>query len=267
MLGLAAFLAGCDNEAQNAADSEMKTLRARVASVGRENDNLKASIDTLKAENTSMARKMQALTTENRQLKRDLEIARAATPPAPAAPAQATAAAADSGLSAAPPATIAAQGKAVPAPAATPTAESPTAALERSIAELETRITELQPKIIEVRSRISEVARSTVDQAVSVPAGAIVQSGTIFKKEPLLVAPYYRLVPLGPAVRKGDFRSQAEKDDALRQARDAAAPVERELKALQTELTATKVKLLKLKSPAYGAAQPADPPAAAQPAP
>jgi chaperonin cofactor prefoldin len=263
MLGLAAFLAGCDNEAQNAADSEMKTLRARMASVGRENDNLKASIDTLKAENTSMARKMQALTTENRQLKRDLEIARAAAPPAPAAPAKTTAAAADSGLNAAPPAATAAQGKAVPAPAA----ESPAAALERSIADLETRITALQPKIIEVRSRISEVARSTVDQAASVPAGAIVQSGTIFKKEPLLVAPYYKLVPLGPVVRKGDFRSQAEKEESLRQARDAAAPVERELKAMQAELTATKVKLLKLKSPAYGAAQPADAPVAAQPAP
>jgi hypothetical protein len=211
-----------------------------------------------------MARKMQALTTENRQLKRDLEIARAAVPPAPAAPAQATAAA-DTGLGTAPPA--AAQSKAVPAPAATPAAESPTAALERSIAELETRIAEMQPRIIEVRSKISEVARGSVDQAASVPAGAIIQNGIVFRKESLLVAPYYKLVPLYPAVRKGDFRSQAEKDDALHQARDAAAPVERELKAMQTELAAAKVKLLKLKSPAYGAAQPADAPAAAQPAP
>ena len=266
MLGLAAFLAGCDNDAQNAADSEMKTLRARVSSVGRENDNLKASIDTLKAENTSMARKMQALTTENRQFKRDLEIARAAVPPAPAAPAKATVAA-DSGLDAAPPAATAAQGKAVPAPTAAVAAESPVAVLERSIAELETRIAELQPRIIEVRSKIAEVSRSSVDQVASVPTGALVRDGVVYKKESLVVAPYYKLVPLGPAVRKGDFRSQAEKDDALHQARDAAAPVERELKALQAELTAAKVKLLKLKSAAQGPAQPTDAPAAAQPAP
>jgi len=258
-IGLAAVLAGCDNQAQNAADPELKTLQGRVTSLTRENDRLKTSVDTMKAENTSMARKLQALTVENSQLKRQVELARDAAKTASAT------AAATAGSPAANPNVVTTAGESVMGgtasvrPAAAPAGESEAVTLERSVADLEVRIANLRPKVLEARNKVTEISRSTVDVATPVPAGGTIQNGMVYRKDSLIVAPYFKYTPIGPAVKKGDFRTAADKEDALRKAKDAVAPIDRDLKALQAEQAAAKGKLLKLKVPAQAADAPATP--------
>ena len=260
-IGLAAFLAGCDSQGQNAADSELKTLQGRVTSLTRENDRLKTSTDTMKAENTSAARKLQALTVENSQLKRQLELARdaakAAAAPVAAAPA-------------AEPNVVTTDGETVmggtaPARPAAAAADREIVALERSVTDLEARIADLRPKLQEMRNKVTEISRSTVDVVTPVPAGGVIRGDTVYRKDSLIVAPYFKYTAIGPAVKKGDFRTAAEKEDALHKARDAVTPMDRDLKALQAEQAAAKGKLLKLKVPAQ-AADPAAAPAPEQPA-
>lgn len=263
-IGLAAFLAGCDNQAQDAADSELKTLQGRVTSLTRENDRLKTSTDTMKAENTSAARKLQALTVENSQLKRQLELARDAAKAASATPAAAAKPVADPNV-----ATTAGEsvmgGTAPARPAAAPAAETEAVALERSVTDLEARIADLRPKLQEMRNKVTEISRSTVDVVTPVPAGGVIRGDTVYRKDSLIVAPYFKYTAIGPAVKKGDFRTAAEKEDALHKARDAVTPMDRDLKALQAEQAAAKGKLLKLKVPAQ-AADPAATPAPEPPA-
>ena len=256
-IGLAAFLAGCDNQTQNTADSEVKTLQGRVTSLTRENDRLKTSADTMKAENTSLARKLQALTVENSQLKRQVELARdaakAAAAPVAAAPA------ADSNVVTTDGETV--MGGTAPArpAAAAAAADREIVALERSVADLEARIADLRTKLQEARNKVTEISRSTVDVATPVPAGGTIQNGMVYRKDSLIVAPYFKYTAIGPAVKKGDFRTAAERDEALHKAKDAVVPMDRDLKALQAEQAAAKGKLLKLKSPPQAANPPATP--------
>jgi hypothetical protein len=155
-------------------------------------------------------------------------------------------------------------------PAAAPAAETEAVALERSVTDLEARIADLRPKLQEMRNKVTEISRSTVDVVTPVPAGGVIRGDTVYRKDSLIVAPYFKNTAIGPAVKKGDFRTAAEKEDALHKARDAVAPMDRDLKALQAEQAAAKGKLLKLKVPAQAAdpaATPAPEPPAEKPAP
>jgi regulator of replication initiation timing len=262
-VGLAVFMAGCDSQTQDSTESEVKALQSRCASLKRETENLKASIDTLKAENTAMDRKVYGLKTENAQLKRQLETALAAARPAtPARPATATKTTDNSG--APPPGTTVVMGGAIPVPGAAvqPAGanDQTPAGLEKTVADLEARIAVLRPKITQNRGKLTDLVRSSIDQQTPVPSGGVVNGGVVYRKESLIVAPYYQFIPVGPAVRKGDFRTQQEKDDAIRRARDEAAPLEQEFKSLQAEQVAAKVKLLKFKAAAQTPGQPTDQP-------
>jgi regulator of replication initiation timing len=264
-VGLAVFVAGCDSQTQDSTESEVKTLQSRCASLKRETENLKANIDTLKAENTAMDRKMYSLKTENTQLKRQLETALAAAQPAtPARPAAATTTATTDNSGAPPPGTTAVMGGAIPVPGAVAQPadanDQTPAGLEKTVANLEARIAILRPKVTQNRGRLADLVRSTIDQQMPVPPGGVVKGGVVYKKEGLIVAPYYQFIPVGPAMRKGDFRTQQEKDDAIRKARDEAAPLEQEFKSLQADQVAAKVKLLKLKAAAQTPGQPTDQP-------
>jgi regulator of replication initiation timing len=241
-VGLAVLVAGCDSQTQNSTDSEAKNLQARVASLTRENAGLKASVDTLKAENTAMDRKMSGLKSENSQLKRQLELASA-----PARPTAASAAkpdVANNTLTLGSPTGIVVQGGKLPGTITTVLPAGPAVMTpEQTAADLETRIAALRPKVLVMRNKVTELSRSTVDIPTPVPPGGIIQNGTVFKKESMIVAPFYRLVPVGPAVKKGDFRTADEKEEAVKKAKAEWMPLDQELKSLVAEQTAAKNKL------------------------
>jgi hypothetical protein len=255
-VGLAAILAGCDNK--DSADSEVKTLQSRVSSLTRENAGLKANADTLKAENTAMDRKMAGLKSENVQLKRQLELARTAARPTTATAADP--AAANNAMES--PTGVVVQGGRLPVPNApvrpAESAEPAAVAPEKAVADLETRIAALRPKVVLARNKIMDLSRSTVDVQTPVPAGGVIQNGNVYKKEALIVAPYYRYVLIGPVVKKGDFRTSDEKDEAIKKAKEEKKPLDQELKSLIAEQAAAKNKLK--------ATTPAPDPPAEQPA-
>ncbi|MCX5682311.1 MAG: hypothetical protein NT049_01325, partial [Planctomycetota bacterium] len=118
-----------------------------------------------------------------------------------------------------------------------------TPASEQLVADIEGRIAALRPKVGLRRSKIMELERAKVDQRmVPPPSGGI----RIVNNEERIYNFEYK--DIGPAIKRGDFRTQQEKDEAIRKAKEDALPVEQELKALQDELAATKAKLAKLRT-------------------
>jgi uncharacterized coiled-coil protein SlyX len=141
--------------------------------------------------------------------------------------------------------------------------------LEKKVAELDARIAELRPRLTKMRSELTELRHAAVDQATPVPSGCVIRNDIVYRKEPLIVAPYYQYVAVGPVIKKGDYRTLTDKNDAIQKAKDALDPLEKEMKASQDELAATKGDLLKMKAAAQPGAQPAASPAepaAGQPA-
>ncbi|MCX5682310.1 MAG: hypothetical protein NT049_01320 [Planctomycetota bacterium] len=246
-VGLAAILSGCDNKAQDSADSEAKNLQARITSLTRENAGLKASVDTLRAESTAADRKLSGLKNENAQLKRQVELANAAAKSAAANAAAVAAKPAVAGDTLESPTGIVVQGGKLPGRTTTvspaESAESAAAAAEKAAADLEARIAALRPKVLALRNKFMELSRSTVDTLTQMPPGGVIQNGNIFKKESLIVAPYYRLVLVGPVVKKGEFRTADEKEEAIKKAKAEWFPLDQELKSLIAEQAAAKSKL------------------------
>ena len=267
-VGLAAFLAGCDGQVQEQTESEVKNLQTRCEAFKRECDTLKAAVDNLKAENAALERKQYGLGAENDSLKKQLEAERVAaaqkveqlTKDLAAARAGATAVAAMAADPApAPPATA----KAAPAPGTRVAVvdDASVATLEKTVADLDSRIKALQPKLGQCRSKIMGLARATVDQPMVPPPGGKIENGQIYRRElhkdysyygPYYYGPsyesHYEYVAIGPAVKKGDFPTQHEKDKAIQKAKEEALPMEQELKALQDEFAAAKAKLGKLRA-------------------
>jgi hypothetical protein len=54
-------------------------------------------------------------------------------------------------------------------------------------------------------------------------------------------------------VKKGDFRTQQEKESAIQKAKEENLPMEQEMRSLQAELAAVKAKLAKLRNSKAGA--------------
>jgi hypothetical protein len=274
-VGLTVALAGCGDQPQTQSESDAKALRSRCDSLKRENETLKMTIDGLKVDVAAADRKLYGLKTENEALKRQLESARAAATKPAGSPAPADSKAADS-AAAVTPAAGAGMGGGFAPPPVVPAAGPPAAAvgpsqappgLDKTVADLDGRIAALRTKVIQARTKITDLSRSTIDQVTPVPPGAIVKNDTVYRKESLVVSPHYQYVPLGPAIRKGDFRSQREKDDAVKKAKEEAVPLEQELRSLQAEQAAAKAKLLKLKAAAAPSPAPGEAPAQPVPTP
>ena len=260
-IGLAAFLAGCDSQPHEQMDSDFKTLQARCEAFRGQNEALKANVETLRAENASLERQRYGVRTENEALKRQLDAERTAAAQKMDKLVKELAAAKSSAPAAA--ATVAAPPRAPPgamilaAPAAAGTDPTSVAELEKTVADLEDRIKALQPKLGQARSKIMAMARATVDQPMVAPPGGKIENGQVYRREPYGTWPYDdyyyghapRYAPIGPAVKKGDFPSLREKEEAVRKLKEETLPMEQELKSLQDDLAAAKAKLAKLRTP------------------
>jgi hypothetical protein len=117
------------------------------------------------------------------------------------------------------------------------------AAAEKTVADLDSRIKTLQPKLGQCRSKTAELARAKVDQRmIPPPNGGIHQHGGEERIH------NFEGNDIGPAIKRGDFRTQLDKDEAVRTAKQDLLPMEQELRALQDELAAAKAKLAKLRA-------------------
>lgn len=259
-IGLAAFLAGCYSPSGEQLESDFKTLQARCEAFRGQNEALKATVDTLRAENAALERQRYGVRTENEALKRQLDAERTAAAQKmdklvkelaaakSSAPAAAATVAAPAGAARAASPASARDSPAGAAPAAGAD-QATVAELEKTVADLNGRIKALQPKLGQARSRIMGLARATVDQQMVAPPGGKIEGGQVYRREPYDYWPYYGYAPIGPAVKKGDFPSQREKEEAVRKAKEETLPMEQELMSLQDDLAAAKAKLAKLRTP------------------
>jgi outer membrane murein-binding lipoprotein Lpp len=260
LVGLAFALAGCDSDMRSQLESEAKRLEAKCDGLKRENETLRLAVDNLRAEKTVMEKDLSRLQPENNSLKRQLESQKS-TAAAQIEQLKAQLAAARQATPA-PDAAAATPGSAEPAAPGTPAApsapgtppmpvrdEAQIAEVDRAAAELDAKITALQARVNQGRAKVLSVTRGTVDVRMVPPAGGAIIEGQVCRRDSdYPYPPYYRFVPIGPAVKQGDFRTQRDKDIAIQTGKEELLPLEQELKTLRDELTKTKEKLGKLRA-------------------
>jgi DNA repair exonuclease SbcCD ATPase subunit len=260
VVGLTLAIAGCDSDMRSQLESDVKSLEAKCDVLKRENETLRLAIDNLRAEKTVMEKDLARLKSDTNSLKRQLEsekesaaaqieqlkaqlaAARRATPsPGATAVAPGPTAPTDAGS------------PTIPGTTATPPApvrdEAQIAEIERAAAELDAKITALQARANQSRDRILSLARATIDVGMVCPPGGAIIDGQVCRRDnDYPYPPYYRFVPIGPAVKKGDFATNREKDAAIQTEKDKLLQLELQLKGMRDELAKTKSKLAKLRA-------------------
>jgi len=162
-----------------------------------------------------------------------------------------------------------------------PSAGKDTSEVERltiAIEELQSRLTTLRARIAQGQSKVTGLIRTTVDVPMKVPANGIVippgaswvppgrsyprysggADGLILRRERvsrgtrteghrLYQDYYYRYVPIGAAIKRGDFSTSREKNAAVAAARSEVTPLHESAKELEKELERLKGDLAKLR--------------------
>jgi len=261
VVGLTFALAGCDSDMRSQLESDAKRLEAKCDVLKRENETLRLAVDNLRAEKAVMEKDLARLKSDNNSLKTQLEsekesaaaqieqlkaqlaAARQATPPP--------------GAAAAPPMPAdpaAAGAPATPGPPAIPPApvrdKVQIAEIERAAAELDAKIVALQARANQGRSKVVSLIRSTADTPMVPPAGGGICPACSFYNHPLNTPMIINSEGkhIGPAIKRGDFRSVLERDKAIQAAKEELLPLEQELGTLRDELAKAKDKLAKLRA-------------------
>jgi hypothetical protein len=125
------------------------------------------------------------------------------------------------------------------------------AEVQRAAAELDARIASLQARVNQGRNKVMLFVRSTVDTPMVPPAGGGICTGMHtypgpYHTEPMIIDANGR--HLGPAVKRGDFKTAQEKEKAIRAAKEELIPLEQELRTLRDESAKAKDKLTKLRA-------------------
>ena len=267
LAGLMLAACGCE-----LADDSVPTLKKEIVQLETERDALRASndwmadaldeseragndcrkqADALIVEVEQLKQQIDRLVSENRTSEaqarkriRELEVALAKTVPTPPA-------------EQAPPAT---------ATSARPAASASAAQIEKAIAETESRLMAVRAKIAEVNKQVTATIRSTLDVRVPPPRNGVVvppdgqwhdaSKAQYYQGGPdglILVRvqdgytsrysagfygrkPRYKYVPAGPAIKRGDFRTQADRDEAIADAKKPLAGLCIERTGLEAEL-------------------------------
>jgi hypothetical protein len=261
-LWLAALLSGCENQAPEQAQTDFKNLQARCEALKGQNDTLKKSLedttnalDSLKADKEAMDRKWYGIEADRQSLKQQLASSNMTIEQLQKELASNNPAGTSASFVAPQAAPMAPQ----PATVAPGTGadDATIAALEATLADLDARIKAIQPGLGQARSKIMALARATVDVQMAAPPGGKIENGQVYRRDydssgrPMVDysrRPVYS--SLGPAVKKGDYSSQREKEEAFRKAKEEALPLEIELRSLQEQQAAAKAKLTKIRTPA-----------------
>lgn len=140
-----------------------------------------------------------------------------------------------------------------------------------AIEELQSRITALRSQIARGQSKVSSLVRTTVDvRMVAPPHGMIIPpggsyswysggaDGLILRRERVSRGTrrdghriyqdyYYRYVPCGAAIKRGDFRTSHEKNAAIASAKSEVTPLHEQARELEKELERLKGDLAALR--------------------
>jgi len=262
VVGLTVSLAGCDSDMRSQLESDAKRLEAKCDALKRENETLRLAVDNLRAEKAVMEKDLARLKSDNNSLKTQLESekesAAAQIEELKAQLAAARLVRPPPGAAAAPPTPANPAGAGAPAtPGATTTPPAPVrdevqiAEIERAAAELDAKIAALQARVNLGRSKVVSLIRSTVDTPMVPPAGGGICTGMHtypgpYHTEPMIIDVNGR--HLGPAVKRGDFRTAHEKEKAIQTAKEELLPLEQELRTLCDESAKAKEKLAKLRT-------------------
>ena len=118
--------------------------------------------------------------------------------------------------------------------------------LKKAIAELEAQKTNARARINAGQAEVSALTRATIDLPMQVPPHGMVQDGQVYRRESIEQHPYYRYIPIGPAVKQGDFRTQRDKDQAIQEVRARLLPLFEEVRTLDAQLEPLKSELAQL---------------------
>jgi len=163
-----------------------------------------------------------------------------------------------------------------PTPTASPRSTARTDSWEEqrltiAMEELQSRLTTLRAQIARGRSKVSSLIRTTVDVRMQTPPNGIVippggsyggyyggADGLILRRERVSNGTrrdghrvyqdyYYRYVPCGPAIKRGDFRTSREKEAAVAAAQREVTPLHEQARELEKELRRLKGDLAELR--------------------
>ena len=145
------------------------------------------------------------------------------------------------------------------------------AEIAKDIAALEPRITNLRAQIARGQAEVSSLIKATIDVRTPVPPGAYISNGHIYVKKLTCnrvetgssTYPWgghrhsdacYEIYHIGPEVKKGDYRTQRDKDAAIEAAKKGLIPLFDEVRSLSQELAQRKEELGSLRREEIGAA-------------
>jgi len=233
-------LTGCDEnrvQSQARTNGELETWKALYTKEMARNEELQSVIDSERLASAEWSRKFQSAQEQIDQfkaqgaaekaiaiqeiagLKTELDLAKRA--------------------SAAVAASVAAKGSTVPPESASAQAAEHskslnlmTAEAEKEVADLQARLTELQGRAGLARTKVSNLQQATVDLRLVPPPGRPGQ-------------PQYSYPS---PTRRGDFRSEMEKQEAVRKAKEILVPIEIELRKTQDDLAKAKLNLAKTRA-------------------
>ncbi|MCX5683659.1 MAG: hypothetical protein NT049_08245, partial [Planctomycetota bacterium] len=101
---------------------------------------------------------------------------------------------------------------------------------ENAVADLQTRLAELQGKAGLARTKVSNLQKATVDTRVPPPDGHVED------------ATHHA------TLKEGNFRTELQKQEAVRKAKEELMPIEVELRKVQDDLAKAKLSLGKLRA-------------------
>lgn len=253
VVGLTFALAGCDYDMRSQLESEVKHLEAKCDALIRENETLRLAVDNLRAEKTLMEKDLSRLRSENNSLRRDLETQNTNAAAQIERLKAELAASVRSGTGTSQPVvptSLMPAGSAMPAPGAASSGPDPQAVADadNAVADLQAEIAQLEPKVGQSRAKINNLLRATVDVPMVPPPGGMIRDGQVWRRDSdYPYYPYYRYLPVGPAVKKGDFPTQHEKEKAIQSAKEANLPLEQQLRNLRDQLDKAKAGQAKLR--------------------
>jgi len=270
LAGLVLDVSGCKEPWESEAEvrqlvEETGSLKAQNRTLEKERNQLESEVSSLKSENNKLKKQLTAESSVVTGLKEEIESLKVGGVAAVRAVAEAAAAEAAARQSAEP---------------ATPSTdelrlvdrqerENRIAEITKGISALEPRITNLRAQIARGQAEASALARATLDAKMIVSPGCFVEGENLYRRKLICGRPEVLRSPnswevhthsdscysrygynsqlLGPAVKRGDFRTALDKDMAIEAVKAKLLPLFEEVRALDAELDPLKKELGELR--------------------
>ena len=245
---------------------ETGALKTQNRTIEQERGQLEGAVSSLRKENEKLKEQAVAQSALASQLKEEVERLRGGGVAAVKAVEEAAAAEAAARQTAA---EAAARQAAAPAGLSADELrqerEKRIAEITKDISALETRKTNLRSQIGAGQAEVTAFAKASVDAQVMPPAGGYTEAPSRYHPDGQVYArqrwnagsvtyPDWRerTFPVGPAIQRGDFRTQHDKDIAIAAAQKKLLPLFEELRPLEKELAQLKEELGKLNKEKIG---------------